>query len=115
MVIPFRAPADCLDVCYIDYALFKILRITNSGVEPLSIIDIVVNGEFEPGAALTDQFELFRYPILLCPANSFELILQPPSTANLPFDCSYRKHPVSLVVSTSLGTLYFQADSAVSL
>jgi hypothetical protein len=115
MVIPFRAPTNSLDVCSIDYALFKILRITNAGAESLSIIDLVVNNEFEPGAALTDTFRLFHYPVPLPPGNSFEFILQPPSTANLPFDCAYPKHPVSLVILTRHSIRHFRADSAVYL
>jgi len=111
VVTPF-APADQsvspVAICYLDYALATILRLTNITNQPLTILDLVVNQAFEPGAELAASFQLFRYPVQVEPGLTFEPILQPPSTARLPLDCAYPKLPKTVAVSTNLGSFSFQ-------
>jgi hypothetical protein len=116
-VITFIALGDIhtpTEVFYFDFLLFRILRITNTTRSKLTVTDLIVNREFKPGAMLTDWFYLLRFPVVLEERAYFEAVLQPPSVADLPPDCSYLKLPAVLTLSTNRGEFSFQGGKNIS-
>lgn len=119
LAIPFT-PADDhpsgLAVHFLDYAIFTVLQVTLTADTPLTVSDLLVNGEFRPAfvtGSLSDQFLPLRLPMQMNRGTSFGAVLRAPAATIVPLDCCYPKAPASLAVTTNRGTFTFQAGEPI--
>jgi len=110
--IPLDSDPSGVAVHFLDYAIFTVLQLTSTTETPLTITDLLVNGEFRPVLmpdGLSDRLIPLRLPALMYRGSSLGAVLRAPASRAALMTCCYPKSPASLVVATNRGSFSFTA------
>ena len=102
-------------VHFLDYSIFAALQITSIAQAPLSVTDLIVNGEFRPSLAvgsLSDRIVSLRLPVQMCHGSSFGAVLRAPASDEVQSRC-YPKKPIRVTLSTNRGDFHFEISETI--